>query len=59
MSEQDGMIHFTAELEHCYGRIFRFLQEVLTPLEYEKLDYVAVSKFIDRVQAIQKATRLY
>jgi len=46
------MMLFSDELQHIYTRIFRFLQEILSASEYEQIDFLTVTKFIERVMAV-------
>jgi len=53
------MLFFTDELEHTYTRIFRFLEDILNEAEYTQVDFLSVTKFIERIQAVQTAASLY
>jgi hypothetical protein len=57
--EQEGMLFFTEELNHAYTRIFRFLQDILIPEEYDLVKFIHVTQLIERVQSVQNAAVHY
>lgn len=50
MSLNDTSLNRTeTDVEFLYMKIFRFLADILTPDEYENLNYYHVSRFIDNI----------